>query len=223
MEDPVAVRSVTKRYGDVTALGPTDLTFEPGGVYALAGPNGSGKTTLLRMLAGLTRPSGGTVEVPGDVGVGFQGATFYPDLTVAENLEVFTDLVDADRDWGAHLVEQLRLTPMLHRKGSALSDGYAKKLDTALALLKEPDVLLLDEPLADIDDATERKLVDLLAAYRSPDRAIVVSSHNLDSLSRLLDRLTVVVDASVVFDAPTDEFGDRSLVDVYGDLVAEHA
>lgn len=202
------LENVSKSYGDVVALDGVDLTFEPGTVHALAGPNGSGKTTALRLLAGLTRPSAGTVERPDAPGYAFQRPNVYPGLTVAENLDVFAAMVDADAAWRAELVERLRLAPARGRVTDDLSDGYRKKLDLALALLKEPDVLLLDEPLADLDDLTVTHFLELLADYRSNERTVVVSSHRLERLSPLLDRLTVAFDGEVVanlsgnFDAP---------------------
>ncbi|MFB6119718.1 MAG: ATP-binding cassette domain-containing protein [Halobacteriaceae archaeon] len=208
MTGDVVVTDFTKRYGSVVAVDDVSLTLSSGSVHVLAGPNGSGKTTLLRAIADLTRPSAGTVSTP-DVALGyaFQRPNLYPDLTVAGNLDVFDRMVDADPQWRASLVSRLRLDAVAHRRAGDLSDGFAKKLDLALALLKEPSVLLLDEPLADIDDATERRLLDLLADYRRPDRTIVLTSHNLRAVGDLCDRLVVLFDGSVVLDQRPAETG----------------
>lgn len=198
---PIRVSGLTKRYGPVVALDDVSLTLDPGTVHALAGPNGSGKTTLLRAVAGLTAPTAGDVRVPAcDLGYAFQRPNLYPDLTVRENLAVFARMAGTRRAWRDRLVERLRLDPVLHRRAAALSDGFAKKVDLALALLKEPSVLLLDEPLADVDDAAERNLLDLLSDYAGPDRLVVVSSHNLGAVGPLLDRLTVLIDGTVALD-----------------------
>jgi len=211
------LRNVTKTYGDVVALDGVSVGFDPGTVHALAGPNGSGKTTALRLLAGLTRPSAGTVERPNAPGYAFQQPNVYPGLTVRENLDVFAAMVDADPAWRAELIERLRLAPARERLAAELSDGYRKKLDLTLALLKEPDILLLDEPLADLDDLTVSHLVALLADYRSDERTVVVSSHRLNRLSPLLDRMSVVFDGEVV----SDMSGDFDPSDAYAAAVAD--
>jgi len=211
------LRNVTKTYGDVVALDGVGVEFTPGTVHALAGPNGSGKTTVLRLLAGLTRPSAGTVKRPDAPGYAFQQPNVYPGLTVTENLDVFAAMVDADAAWRAELVERLRLAPARERLAAELSDGYRKKLDLALALLKQPDVLLLDEPLADLDDLTVTHLVSLLADYRSAERTIVMSSHRLKRLSPLFDRMSVVFDGEVVADLS----GDFDPSDAYAAAVAD--
>jgi ABC-2 type transport system ATP-binding protein len=219
---PVTVDRVSKRYGTVCALDDVSLSLDPGTVHALAGPNGSGKTTLLRIVAGLTRPTEGAVRVPdARLGYAFQRPNVYPDLTVAENVDVFGRMADARPAWRETVVERLRLDAVAHRPAADLSDGFAKKLDLALALLKEPDLLLLDEPLADIDDATERRLLALLADYRSADRLVLLSSHNLGAVADLLDRLTVLVDGRVVRDEWTADL-DATAVDAYAAALDDH-
>ncbi|QLD88890.1 ABC transporter ATP-binding protein [Natronomonas salina] len=200
------VDGVSKRYGDVTALDGVDLAVRPGQVHGLVGPNGSGKTTLFHLLSGLARPSAGTVRRPdpGRVGVGFQQPRFYPDLTVRENLSVFRSFA-ADpppADWTATLLEALRLEPAAHRPGRDLSGGFRTKLDLALAMLKRPDFLLLDEPLSDVDDHSRARIVSFLGEYCTEDRSIVVSTHNVESFDDVLDRVTVLVDGEIEYDGP---------------------
>jgi len=186
---------LTKTYGGATALDEVSVSWGEG-LHCLAGPNGSGKTTLLRVLAGLTRADGGSVSTPESVGVAFQTPNVYPDLTVAENLDVFGALAGAEDDWRATLVERLRLDPVVGRTASELSGGFRKKIDLALALLKRPDALLLDEPLTDLDPATRRRLVDTAVRY-SDDHAVVASTHRLDAFADDYATLTVVVDGRV--------------------------
>lgn len=196
----IEATDLRKTYGPVTALDGVDFAARPGGVHCLAGPNGSGKSTLLRLVAGLCRPTGGRLSVPDvPLGYAFQRPNAYPDLTVEQNLAVFARLVDARDDWRETLIERLRLAPARHRRTGDLSDGFGKKLDLALALLKEPTILLLDEPLADIDDVTAGRLLALLAAYRSPERIVLASTHNVERFddAGVVDRLTVVRDGRV--------------------------
>lgn len=196
----VGVTDLTKRFEDVVAL--EDVTVSvTDGFHCLVGPNGSGKTTLFRILLGLTRPTAGQVVADASLGVAFQEPSFYADLTVAENLDVFGGFVGASADWRRTVVERVGVADALSRPAGALSTGYAKKLDLALAMLKRPDVLLVDEPLADLDDVTKARLVDLLGEY-AEEQAVLVATHNLDTFAPACDRLTVLVDGTVRLDEP---------------------
>ena len=199
---------VTKRYGSVTALSDVSLTVSPGRLHGLVGPNGSGKTTLFHVLSGLARPTDGRVVSPAaSVGVGFQTPRFYPDLTVRENLRVFRSFA-ADPPpaaWTETLLSELRLEPAAHRLAADLSGGFRTKLDLALAMVKRPTFLLLDEPLADVDDHSRRRIVSFLSGYPGEDRCVVVSTHTLEAFADALDRVTVLVDGRVEFDGPSED------------------
>ena len=203
-----AVETASKRYGDVTALSAVSVTVAPGRFHGLVGPNGSGKTTLFHLLSGLARPTDGRVDRPdAAVGVGFQRPRFYPDLTVRENLSVFRSFA-ADpppADWTDRLLEALRLDPAAHRKAGDLSGGFRTKLDLALAMIKRPRYLLLDEPLTDVDDFSRRRIVAFLADYSGEKRSVVVSTHNVEAFADAFDRLTVLADGTVAFDGPVDD------------------
>jgi len=219
--DPITLETVRKAYGRVVALEEVSLAFAPGRIHGLVGANGSGKTTLLRLVAGLTEPTAGVVSVPdAAVGVSFQQPSVYPNLTVEENLDVFGRLVDADPDWRDHLVGVLRLDPVLGRPAADLSAGFGKKLDLALGLLKEPPVLLLDEPLADLDDLTQRRLVALLDDYVTSGRVVLISTHNVARFEGHLDRLVVMQDGSVRLDTPTADL-DGGVEDAYAETLDE--
>ena len=216
----LALVDVTKRYGETTALEDLSLAFRPGEFHGLIGPNGSGKTTLFALLAGLVRPSSGRIEREGvaTVGYSFQEPRFYPSLTVRENLEVFRGFVDdpPPASWLETLLEELRLAPAADRRADQLSGGFRKKLDLGIALIKRPQYLLLDEPLADVDDYSRRRIGRFLDDYRENDRTVVVSTHNVGAFADSLDRLSVVVDGHLRFDgAPGDDVVAqyRSLLD----------
>lgn len=215
MVEPIRVRDLTKTYGDVVALSSVDLTVEPGTVHGLVGPNGSGKTTLLDVLLELTPPTAGTVSVPDvPVGCSFQSPNFYSGLTVAENLEVFRRMVGYQDD-----AREQRLWDVfdLHRVSSQLagnlSGGWQKKLDLALAVRKQPTYLLLDEPFNELDDASLGRLQTFLADYRDTDRAILVVTHQADTLDEIVDRLTVLERGSVRYDGAVDP--DSSVSEQY--------
>lgn len=192
---------LVKRYGPVTAVDDVDFAVSTGSLHAVAGPNGSGKTTFLGILGGLITPTAGDVCRPDEfVGYGFQVPNVYPDLSVKENVDVFTAMVDGDSDWARRLTSRLRLESVLDREVRALSDGYRKKLDLVLAALREPPLLLLDEPLADLDELTSRRLVDLAESLARDDAIVIVSTHELEAFAGVLDGLTVLYDGEVVMD-----------------------
>lgn len=212
----VRIRNVRKTYGDVAALRDVTLTVEPGTVHCLAGPNGSGKTTLLRVVLGLTPVSGGAVAVPdGTVGAGFQDPSVFADLSVAENLDTFGAMAPDAPDWRDVVVETLGLAHVRDRVAGDLSVGYRKKLDLALGFLARPDHLLLDEPLADLDDVARERVVELVRAYPG---AVLVSTHHLAAFDPC-DRLTVLRDGEVVLDESGAELDD--LAARYRDLLPD--
>lgn len=220
---PLTLDSVTKRYGDVVALDDVTIEVPTSGFQCLLGPNGTGKTTLLRLLLGLERPTAGAIDREDvTLGSGFQRPCFYPSLTVRENLDVFGHVQGVDDgDWREHLIEHLRLGPVLDRQGGALSGGFARKLDLALALQHRPDVALLDEPLGALDDVATEHLLDFLRDYADDGNAVLVSTHRITSFEPYFDRLVVLHDGSVIYDG---ERGDRglaaaSLQEWYVDLV----
>lgn len=224
--DRLAAANLRKTYDGVVALDGVTMTFEPGVVHCVAGPNGSGKSTFFRLLLGLTRPTDGSVTRPdATIGAGFQSPAFYPSLTVGENLTTFGAIAEPpDDEWQQRLVEVLGLDRVSHRKASALSGGFAKKLDLALALLKQPRFLLLDEPLADLDDISEAKFLAFLDAYSSDGNAVVVTTHRIEEFSAVLDRLTVVYDGTIALDtdrADLDLAGHASLESYYVSLLEE--
>ncbi|MXV63902.1 ATP-binding cassette domain-containing protein [Natronorubrum sp. JWXQ-INN-674] len=215
----LALTDVTKRYGETTALEDLTLEFRPGTFHGLIGPNGSGKTTLFALLAGLVRPSSGRIERDDAVTVGysFQEPRFYPDLTVRENLEIFRGFGDdpPPASWIETLLAELRLEPAADRRAGELSGGFRKKLDLGLALVKRPQFLLLDEPLADVDDYSRRRIRAFLEDYRRDDRTIVISTHNVAAFAETLDRLTVLVDGELRFDGVPDD----DVVEQYRELL----
>lgn len=205
--DRIRIDGVHKRFGEVVALDGVSFAVDAGQYHCLLGPNGSGKSTLIRIVLELARPDEGAVHRPDAVfGCSFQQPNFYPDLSVRENLEVFTTMVGADDEaWNQTVVDELRLNDELGREASALSGGYARKLDLALALVKKPDFLLLDEPLAALDDVSKSQLLDFLDEYTDMGNTVVVSSHYVEAFEPYLDHVTLVHDGEVLFDRPMDE------------------
>jgi ABC-2 type transport system ATP-binding protein len=224
MTDTIEVDGVTKTYGDVVALDDISVRIEEGTYHCLLGPNGSGKSTLLRVILDLTQPDSGGVSLPSSavIGCGFQRPKFYPDLSVWENIDVFASMIGAeDEEWNETVVEKLRLTPALGKEAATLSGGYARKLDLALAMMKQPDFLLLDEPLAALDDVSKLQLLDFLQEYTEMGNTIVASTHYVRAFEEYLDRVTLMFEGERLFDESMGELelGGQSLQSYYVDTI----
>ena len=223
---PIKIDSIRKEYGDVVAVDNVSLGLGDGQFHCILGANGCGKTTLFRLILGLTKPTAGTVSVSGGaIGCGFQRPNFYPDLTVRENLTVFASLVgNSNRQWRETLLDELRLRRALDRTAGDLSGGFARKLDLALAMLKKPQYLLLDEPLGALDDVSVERFLPFLASYAREGHTVLVSTHNVTDFEPFLDRVSVMYDGNVVFDRLREDFdlgSFDSLQEFYVDMVVE--
>jgi ABC-2 type transport system ATP-binding protein len=224
----ISAQAITKRFGERVAV--EHLSFEVGNgeVFGLLGPNGAGKTTTLRMLAGLILPSEGSITIGGrrftraDAGairarIGFLTETpgLWDNLTVEDNLCLYARLFGMPRpSVAAELVlRPFELWDRRADKAGLLSKGMKQKLALARALVHQPDVVLLDEPTANLDPQTSRMVRDLLLDLRAQGRAVVISTHNLDEVERLADRVALISRTLIAIGAPAtlrrDVFGRR--------------
>jgi ABC-2 type transport system ATP-binding protein len=166
------------------------------------------------------------VSVPRErVGCGFQTPNFYPDLTVAENIDVFARMMGSvDDEWRERLVAELRLERATQRTAGELSGGFARKLDLALAMLDRPDYLLLDEPLGALDDVSKARFLEFLDGYTDDGNTVLVSTHHVEEFEGYLDRVTVMHRGRVVEDGAAAEMdlGEHdSIQSYYVDAVLE--
>ncbi len=182
-------RGIVKRFGRKRILDRIDLDLSPGEAVALVGENGAGKTTLLRICAGLLDADGGTVHVTGRVGYCPQDAGLLELLTADEHLLLFGPGAGLSRHAalveGRQLLERLAFPWRERTVARDLSGGTRQKLNLALALLGNPDVLLLDEPYQGFDRGTYVNFWDQVGAWRSRGLAILVVTHMLAELSRV--------------------------------------
>ncbi len=171
---------VARRFGDVEALAPTDLELVEGECVALIGPNGAGKSTLLSILAGALEASAGRVE--GDARVGWvpQRPAHYAQLTVRENLTLFARLERVDGAAVGRLVERFDLPA--DRLSGELSIGNRQRLNVALSLLADPNVLLLDEPTASLDPEHRTRIWELVGDVCARGGAVCFATHDLAEL-----------------------------------------
>jgi ABC-2 type transport system ATP-binding protein len=205
----LSARGLGRRYGTRRALADATLDVRAGEAIALVGPNGAGKSTLLSILAGALDGTEGDV-VAGEprprVGWVPQRPAQYGRLSARENLELFARLEKVN-DGGAAAKRLLALVdlPDDGRASAHLSVGNQQRLNVAIALLGEPDLLLLDEPTAALDPGQRRRLWALVAEVKERDGAAVFATQNLDEVEHFADRVAVLRDGRIVFDgAPRD-------------------
>jgi ABC-2 type transport system ATP-binding protein len=215
---PVAVRGLVKRYGDVTAVAGVDLTVHPGDVYGYLGPNGAGKTTVLRMLLGLIRPTAGEVRLFGrdplldgaaalDHVAGFvEAPRFYPYLSGRKNLELLAALDGQDAagriDEALDIVE---LTDRQRHRVGGYSHGMRQRLGVAAALIRDPKLLLLDEPATGLDPAGMRDMHALVARLSLAGTTVLLSSHLLVEVEELCNRVAIVRSGRIVFEGALED------------------
>lgn len=198
--DPlIAARGAGRRFGAHVALEPTDFELRPAEAVALVGPNGAGKSTLLALLAGALEPSSGRVDRHGRIGWAPQRSAQYGRLSARENLELFARL-EGERDPGAateRLLREFEL-PSDGLLASELSVGNRQRLNLAIALLGEPEALLLDEPTAALDPEHRGRLWERLERLRAEGVALVFVTQHADEAEAHASRTIALRDGAVV-------------------------
>jgi ABC-2 type transport system ATP-binding protein len=201
-------RDLVKRYGERVALRGVSLSAGRGELVAVIGPNGAGKTTLLSILAGIQRPDEGTITAaPKDIGWVPQQAALYGKLTVEENLMLFARLERAP-DPRATVERMLELTDLHERAGdqvATLSGGNRQRVNIAIGLLAEPEVLLLDEPSAALDPRQRERLWEFILRLAGEGTTVVFATHHITEADRYASQLIVLADGERVFDGSPRE------------------
>lgn len=223
----IAARGLTKHFGPITALRELDLEVERGSVLAVLGPNGAGKSTLLGLVAGLLRPTAGSLRVNGELpraraaraSIGFIGhASFlYPDLTARENLLFAARLFGVpDPDARADaLLREYDLHEFAHRHAGTFSRGMAHRLSIARGLVHDPSIVLLDEPFAGLDRMAAARLGAQLREVRSGGRTVVLVTHDLARAAELADAAIVLAASRCVHRTGRRELSLESLERAY--------
>ncbi len=226
MSATLAVRSVTKRFGERVALGDVSFELAPGELIGIIGPNGAGKTTLLSILAGVLAPDEGALESFGpdagwEVGWVPQSPALYRKLSVAENLRLFARLEKVDDPDAAvgRMLEQTGLAERADEEVGRLSGGNQQRVNIAIGLLAEPAVLLLDEPSASLDPRQRQRLWEFISALAGRGTTVVFSTHNVNEVERYATRVLLLADGELLFTGTPAELeqtvgggvgGDRS-------------
>jgi ABC-2 type transport system ATP-binding protein len=199
---------LVKRFGEREALKGVSLSAGRGELLAVIGPNGAGKTTLLSIVAGIQRPdAGGVSHAPGDIGWVPQQPALYGKLTVAENLGLFARL-EGVGDRSATVDRMLELTDLRGRADDQvgeLSGGNRQRVNIAIGLLAEPEVLLLDEPSAALDPRQRERLWEFILRLAGEGTTVVYATHNIQEADRYADRVVVLADGELLFAGPPRE------------------
>jgi ABC-2 type transport system ATP-binding protein len=215
-EPAIEVRELHKRYGDVEAVRGLSFRVERGEVVGLLGPNGAGKTTTVEILEGYRARSGGEVSVlghdPGQagvelrqrVGIVLQSAGFYPRVTVHEAVSHFAGYYPAPRDT-RETIALVGLEGSADVRYNRLSGGQRRRLDLALALIGDPELVFLDEPTTGFDPAARRTAWDVIRRLRDLGKTVLLTTHYLDEAQELSDRVAIVKDGQIVAEGPPRE------------------
>ena len=220
-ETVIAIEGLRKSYGALEALRGVDLAFERGALVGLLGPNGAGKTTLVETLEGLRAPTAGRVRVLGldpaaaprevreRIGVQLQSTALQPELTAREVLQTYAALYRRHRN----PEETLEAVGLLEKAGirtSRLSGGQKQRLALALALVHDPEIVLLDEPTTGLDPVARRAFHDLVRRLKSEGRTVLLTTHYIEEAEALCDRVVVLSEGRVVADGTPFELLARA-------------
>jgi len=222
-DDVIQTQGLTKRYGTLTAVDRLTLGVRRGEVYGFLGPNGAGKTTTLRMLVGLVRPTSGSATIlgtrPGSpdglarIGALIEAPGFYPFLSARDNLRVMAMHAGTGAERVDTVLEEVDLGDRAKDRFGTYSQGMKQRLGVASALLKDPDVLILDEPTTGLDPKGMAEMREFIRGLGDGGRTVLLSSHLMPEVEQICDRVGVIHRGALVREGTVDELrGGRSLL-----------
>ncbi|HJT17680.1 MAG TPA: ABC transporter ATP-binding protein [Thermoanaerobaculia bacterium] len=231
----IEIRNLTKRYGDFTAVDDISLSVSPGEIYGFLGPNGAGKTTTIRILAGLSLPTSGVVQIAG-IDVSSDGTKtksilgyvpdrpyLYEKLTGRELLEFVVNLYGREwRDCEARANELLRyfdIDDWTNARIENYSHGMKQKLVIVAALVHDPQVLVVDEPMVGLDALAQKQVKVLLRKLANEQKTIFLTTHTMSVAEAVCDRVAILNHGRIVSTGSTEELRkNRALEDVFLEL-----
>jgi ABC-2 type transport system ATP-binding protein len=218
----VSVRGLRKRYDDHDAVRGIDLEIRRGEIFAFLGPNGAGKTTTVEILEGFRQASAGEVMVLGHdpwrappswrtrIGIVLQESEAEPGLTVRECLDLYAGYYPAPRDVGQTLA-LVELTGQADQRATALSGGQRRRLDVALALIGDPELIFLDEPTTGFDPAARRAAWEVIGGLRELGKTVFLTTHYMEEAEQLADRIAVIAAGEIVAEGTPQTLAGRQL------------
>ncbi len=230
MDDIITTHRLTKTYGSRTVVDGLDLRVPQGSVYGFLGPNGSGKSTTMKMLLSLVRPSRGEIHLFGrpmnrdtrpdllrKVGSLIESPPGYAHLTGRENMAIVQRMLGLSDRQVSRAVSTVRLQEHMDKRVRAYSLGMKQRLGIAMALAREPRLLVLDEPTNGLDPAGIEEIRELLVSLAADGTTVMISSHLLDEVDRMASVLGVLGRGRLIFQGTRAELFDRSLPDLVVD------
>jgi ABC-2 type transport system ATP-binding protein len=218
----IEVKHLTKSYGDVAAVDGLDLEIQVGEIFAMLGPNGAGKTTTVEILEGYRHRDGGEVRVlgfdPGRerkllkplIGIVLQSTGVDRYLTVSETIEMYASYYPHPRPTG-EIVELVGLDAKRDTRVLKLSGGQQRRLDVAIALAGDPDLLFLDEPTTGFDPSARREAWEVVKNLAELGKTVLLTTHYMDEAQYLADRVAVMAAGRIVATGTPEELGDRQI------------
>lgn len=217
----IQTNSLSKRFGATLAVNNISVHVKQGEIYGFLGLNGAGKTTLIRMLLGMIKPDSGTISLFGkpitsksqnrnDIGYLVEMPYSYPNLSVYENLKVIGKLRHlTDKNAIENIIEKLKLTKYKNTPAQTLSLGNQQRLGLAKALIHEPKLLILDEPINGLDPEGIVQVRNLLIELAQKGSTIFLSSHILGEISKLAHRIGIIHEGKLIKELTTDELSNQ--------------
>ncbi len=218
---PIVVKGLVKHYGDVAAVRGIDFEVRPGEVFALLGPNGAGKSTTVEILEGHRTRSGGEIEVLGfdpetagrafreRIGIVLQTTAIERELTVTEAIDIYGRVYTGRRPT-AELIELVGLEEKAGARVKTLSGGQKRRLELALGIVGDPDLLFLDEPTTGFDPSARRQAWGVIANLTSLGKTVLLTTHYMDEAQHLADRVAVISAGRIVAEGTPDTLGGRA-------------
>ena len=226
MTPAITVSDLRKSYGQVEAVRGVSFEIEQGEVFGLLGPNGAGKTTTVEVLEGYRKRDGGSVSVLGvdpqhaggdwreRIGVVLQSSAMYPNLTVDEHVRVFAGYYSRPRDPG-EVIALVGLEEKRSARVKTLSGGQQRRLDLALGLVGDPELIFLDEPTTGFDPQARRAAWEMIRSLRELGKTVLLTTHYLDEAEQLSDRVAVLREGQIVaLGKPSELAGARVATEV---------
>jgi len=233
------IKKINKSYGDIVALNHFSLSLEKGEVLGLLGPNGAGKTTLIAILSGTVKDFTGTVtfkgqdlfthrELKNDIGIVPQDMAFYEDLNAMDNLLFWGGLYDIPRSQlkqrASELLELVELSSRAKEPIKNFSGGMKRRLNVAIGLIHNPQLLLLDEPTVGIDVQAKVSILEIIKNLRSQGTSVIFTTHQLAEVEETCSRIAIMDKGNILAQGTMEELikivGEKELVDIEGQFSA---
>lgn len=225
----IELKNIEKKFGKYEVLKNISINIEAGKITAIVGPNGSGKTTIIKSILGLVKPDKGEILINNksvikeflyrkEIGYMPQVASFPDNLTVSEVFNMISDLRKQQINGSADIINTLNLQPELNKKIRTLSGGNKQKVSACIALMFNPEIIILDEPTAGLDPVAAANLKKKIIGQRNAGKTIILTSHIMAEIEELSDNILFLIEGKIVFNGKVTD-----LVELSGQAKLENA